>query len=296
MSKRDSPAEYIFFVGWRDRSKQHRSILERFSLLAWRGFAYALLMLFLRFMFSVALLSAAHEADARIPVCEYVLEAVHPHDGEAFTQGLLFQNGYLYESTGLLGRSTVRKVRLKDGAVLVSSKLPPTLFGEGLAAWGDQLISITWKAGKGFRWDAETLNFLSTFDYKGEGWGLASTPDSIVMSDGTATLRFYNPATMSLRGSVQVTADGEPVKNLNELEWADGQILANVWLTDRIARIDPASGEVTAWIDLSRLVSHRRPDNPDHVLNGIAYDPATGSLFATGKGWLEMYQIRITSC
>lgn len=251
-----------------------------------------------KLLFLAAALVAAPScpAAAEIPTCPFVLQAVHPHDGQAFTQGLLFRRGHLYESTGLLGRSTIRKVRPSDGKVLTKVSLPKQVFGEGLASWGDELLSITWRDGVGYRWSADTLALVGTFAIAGEGWGLTATPDAIVLSDGTDTLQLLEPDSMTVRRTIRVTADGLPLDKLNELEWADGSILANVWLTNRIARIDPESGKVTAWVDLSRLVENRRRVDPDHVMNGIAYDIATDSLFVTGKGWLEMYQIRVGDC
>ena len=227
------------------------------------------------------------------PTYGYSVENVFPHDRAAFTQGLIFRDGHLYESTGLHGQSTIRQVRLEDGAVLRSAALPPELFGEGLASWGGELVSITWRDGLGFRWDRDTFRRTGEFRYPGEGWGLSQDGRRLIMSDGTPVLRFLDPATFRELGRVTVTVNGQPLRNLNELEWVKGEIFANVWLTDYIARIDPETGEVKGWIDLSRLVASVDRRSEENVLNGIAYDEAGDRLFVTGKNWPSLYQIRI---
>ena len=215
----------------------------------------------------------------------------YPHDPGAFTQGLVWKDGHLYESTGLVGRSTLRQVRLEDGKVLRSVPIPPGQFGEGIALWGDEILSITWQNGVGHRWDRATFRRKGSFRYQGEGWGLASDGQSIVMSDGTATLRYFDPATMEEKGRLLVTAAGRPVTRLNELEYVKGELFANVWMTSLIARIDPATGNVTGWIDLAPLAAKWSRGDTDSVLNGIAYDSAGDRLFVTGKNWERLFEI-----
>lgn len=223
----------------------------------------------------------------------YRVVASHPHDPQAFTQGLFFADGQLYETTGLIGRSTVRRVNLEDGRVLQSVPMPRGVFGEGSTIWGDEIISITWQDGLAFRWDRASLRQTGSFRYAGEGWGLTHNGRELIMSDGTAQLRFLDPATFQERRRVTVTAAGQPVALLNELEWVNGELLANVWMTSRIARIDAGTGAVTGWIDLTPLVREAAGGDPDAVLNGIAYDAATRRLFVTGKLWPRIYQIEL---
>ncbi|HEV2745930.1 MAG TPA: glutaminyl-peptide cyclotransferase [Allosphingosinicella sp.] len=223
----------------------------------------------------------------------YRIVNTYPHDPGAFTQGLFYRDGHLYESTGLVGRSTIRKVRLEDGRVLRSVSIPPRLFGEGITDFGPEIVSITWQSGIGFRWDRDSFRRLGEFRYPGEGWGLTQDGSSIIMSDGTATLRFLDPATMRERRRLAVTAEGVPVERLNELEWVKGEIFANVWMSGRIARIDPTTGRVTGWIDLTDLAAEASGGDPDSVLNGIAYDAAGDRLFVTGKNWPKLYEIRL---
>lgn len=221
------------------------------------------------------------------------LVKTYPHDPAAFTQGLIFRDGALYESTGENGESQIREVRLEDGKVLRSVDLPYVYFGEGMTDWGDELISLTWRHERGFRWKRATFEQLGSFPYSGEGWGLTHDGQRLIMSDGTAELRFLDPKTLTETGRVAVTWQGKPVRLLNELEYVKGEVLANVWMTDRIARIDPASGAVLGWIDLTPIVRRLHLTDPDSVLNGIAYDARRDRLFVTGKNWPELYEIRL---
>jgi len=214
-----------------------------------------------------------------------------PHDAEAFTQGLLVRDGYLYESTGQKGQSSLRKVEIETGKVVQRLGVGNQYFAEGLAAWGPQLIQLTWETNIGFVYDRATFKQLRTFTYKGEGWGLADDGTRLVMSDGTPTLRFLNPDTLAETGSVRVLDGPMAVDRLNELEVVKGEIFANVWLTDRIAVIAPATGRVVAWLNLKGLM--QAPANTDAVLNGIAYDAARDRLFVTGKLWPRMFEIRV---
>lgn len=217
-----------------------------------------------------------------------------PHDRAAFTQGLAYVDGVLFESTGRYP-STIRRVRLDDGAVQQRIELAPDLFGEGLTEIGGRLFTLTWKNGKGFVWNAANLSPLGEFALPGEGWGLTDDGARLIVSDGTPVLRFLDPATKVETGRLQVTFRGRPLPRLNELEWIDGEIWANVWTQDAIVRIDPATGVVTGVVDLSGLLPDRTGMNPvDDVLNGIAWDPDGRRLFVTGKNWPTLFEIRLT--
>lgn len=214
-----------------------------------------------------------------------------PHDPDAFTQGLVFRDGFLYESTGRNGQSSLRKVDVETGRVAQRLGIGRQYFAEGLAAWGSQLVQLTWDTNIGWVYDRASFRQLRTFTYKGEGWGLADDGKRLVMSDGSAELRFLNPETFAETGRVRVTDGSTAVDKLNELEVVKGQIFANVWLTDRIAVIAPDSGRVIAWLDLKGLIPAQ--GDRDAVLNGIAYDAARDRLFVTGKLWPRMFEIRV---
>jgi glutamine cyclotransferase len=223
----------------------------------------------------------------------YRILHAYPHDPDAFTEGLFYLEGKMYESTGLNGRSQIREQRLEDGKVLRSINVDRRYFGEGIVAWGSEIRSLTWQGGIGFRWRRSDFAKVGEFHYPGEGWALTRNDRDIVMSDGTAQLRFLDPATMAERRRITVTDEGRPVERLNELEWVKGEIFANVWMTSRIARIDPKSGRVTGWIDLGQLVAEQAPPGEDSVLNGIAYDSAKDRLFVTGKNWPRLLEIKL---
>ncbi len=247
-------------------------------------------------MAGAAVLVPAGTALAASAIPSYTYEVVHayPHDPNAFTQGLFIKDGILFESTGLQGRSTVRKVRLETGEVLQKMDLPRQIFGEGITYWDKRIIGITWTTQAGYVLDLDTFAFQKEFAYKGEGWGLARNDKEIIMSDGTAELRFLDPLTLRETHRIKVTADGKAVDQLNELEWVKGEIFANIWQTDNIARIDPKTGKVIGWINLNGLLpmGDRIMGNPD-VLNGIAYDAAKDRLFVTGKLWPKLFEIRL---
>jgi glutaminyl-peptide cyclotransferase len=229
-------------------------------------------------------------------VQEYGYEVVHayPHDPAAFTEGLFYLNGYLYESTGLEGQSSIRKVRPETGEVVQKHDIPPQYFGEGIVNWKDRLIELTYKSQVGFVYDLAGMTPQRQFEYPGEGWAMTQDGRRIVMSDGTAELRFWDPETLRETGRITVTEYGQPLKNVNELEFIKGEIYANVWLTNRIVRIDPASGKVTGSIDLSGLLSAADlSDGQTDVLNGIAYDAKGDRLFVTGKRWPKLFEIRV---
>ncbi|MDB5461739.1 MAG: Glutamine cyclotransferase [Phenylobacterium sp.] len=243
---------------------------------------------------ALLLAMAGASAAAAVPIQGYEVKAVYPHDDQAYTEGLFYLHGLLFESTGIEGRSTIRKVRLKDGVVLQSQSIAPNLFGEGIVNWGDEIISLTWRNEVGFRWNLKTLARKATFHYRGEGWALTQNGKNLIMSDGSPTLRVLDPVTLREVRRIAVTADGQPVFNLNELEWVKGEILANIWQTNQIARIDPQTGAVKAWIDLTGLPETLRSRDADAVLNGIAYDGEHDRLFVTGKNWPHLYEIRLT--
>lgn len=225
----------------------------------------------------------------------YRVVASHPHDPEAFTQGLLFTDGKLYESTGGYGHSSLRIVDLASGRVLRERRLPENRFGEGLALSLGQLHQLTWKAGEGFTYDASSLAPTGGFRYDGEGWGLAANADSLAMSDGSAELRFLDPATLAEVRRLQVRDGTEPVTGLNELEFVEGDLYANVWPSDRIAIINPATGQVRGWLDLTGLLPLVFRTPRTDVLNGIAYDAVGKRLFVTGKNWPRLFQIEVTT-
>lgn len=237
---------------------------------------------------------AAAAPEAGVPVYAADVVARLPHDPAAFTEGLLFCNGALYESTGKEGASDVRRVNLTDGKVLARGRIAPELFGEGIGCWKNTLLSVTWKTGLGFRWTLPALKQTGKpFRYAGEGWGMTSDAAGIILSDGTATLRRIAPASFTERGRIAVTMNGRPLQKLNELEYRQGRILANIWMTGFIARIDPATGKVDGLIDLRPIVAEIGNADPDAVANGIAYDAQADRLFVTGKYWPTLYEIKI---
>ncbi len=225
------------------------------------------------------------------PVYTYTVVHVYPHDPTAFTEGLEFVDGVLYEGTGLRGHSSLRKVDLATGKVLQEQTLAEQYFGEGVTVVGDKIYQLTWQAHTGFVYDLQSFKQLSEFSYTTEGWGLTHDDQHLIMSDGTSTLYVRDPVTFAEIGRVEVhDADG-PVVRLNELEYAKGEIFANVWQTDYIVRIAPETGVVTGWIDLSGLLGPADRTQPVDVLNGIAYDAAAGHLFVTGKLWPKLFEI-----
>ncbi|WP_420470265.1 glutaminyl-peptide cyclotransferase [Brevundimonas sp. FT23042] len=229
-----------------------------------------------------------------VPVYGFEVVRTYPHDPHAFTQGLIWRDGILYESTGR-SPSTVRKVRLEDGQVLRRRVLDPEIFAEGLTALNGRLFSLTWTDGLGFIWDPDDLRLVGEFAYDGEGWGLTTDGSRLILSDGAPHLRFLDGASLTETGQVPVTLDGRPVGQLNELEWIDGEVWANIWQTDFIVRIDPTNGHVVGIVDLTGLLPDRTGLNPlDDVLNGIAWDPEGRRLFVTGKNWPSLFEIRLT--
>jgi glutamine cyclotransferase len=216
-----------------------------------------------------------------------------PHDPRAFTQGLLLSGGDWIESTGGYGTTSLRRVEKATGKVLVKRDLTERFFGEGVAEWNGKLYQLTWESQQGFIYDAETLERLGRFDYRGEGWGLTSDGDFLIMSNGSDRLRYLDPITFRVVREVTVRLGGKPVDLLNELEFIEGEIFANVWHSETILRINPVDGSVTGVIDLTGIDAKEKRRDPEHVLNGIAYDPVTRELFVTGKCWPKIYQIRL---
>ena len=242
----------------------------------------------------LVLLLATAGCRAAIPVYGYQIVRVYPHDSSAYTQGLFYKDGFLYESTGERGASSVRKVQLETGKVLQQHPVPAQYFGEGIVDWKDQLIQLTWQSETGFVYGLDDFKLRRTFHYPGEGWALTRDSTHLYMSDGSPVLRILDPDTLTAIGSIMVTADGVPVTNLNELEWVDGEIYANIWLTNRIARIDPATGHVIGWIDLTGLFDvSTLPVPTNDVLNGIAWDAQHDRLFVTGKHWPKLFEIKL---
>jgi glutaminyl-peptide cyclotransferase len=238
---------------------------------------------------------------AATPEYSYKIVNAYPHDRTAFTEGLFYFDGFLYESTGLdMGRSSVRKVRLETGEVVQKYQLPDAYFGEGIVKWHDRLYQLTYQSEVGFIYDFSTFRKQGEFRYKGQGWAFTTDGKQIYM-DGSrdvraeasdAEIRIWDPETLQESRVIQVSDEGRPVKNLNELEWVKGEIWANIWMTNRIARIDPANGHVVGWIDLSGLLARAESRGTD-VLNGIAYDEKGDRFFVTGKLWPKLFQIEL---
>jgi glutamine cyclotransferase len=246
------------------------------------------ILLALSFLFvCVAPFSAAQSADT------YQVIHTYPHDAHAFTQGLVYIDGHLYESTGLNGQSSLRMDDLETGKMLQLHDVPANCFAEGLTDWGSTLVQLTWQDHIIFVYDRFSFHLLRTLPYPGEGWGLTHDGSHLILSDGSATLRFLDPATFHQVRHISVSDHGKPVTQLNELEFIHGQIYANIWHSDRIARISPATGKVLGWIDLSGLLPVSEKSGAEAVLNGIAYDPARDRLFVTGKLWPKLYEIKI---
>ncbi|MGH9323803.1 MAG: glutaminyl-peptide cyclotransferase [Vicinamibacteria bacterium] len=227
------------------------------------------------------------------PVYTYKVTNSYPHDTSAFTQGLVYSDGVLYEGTGLQGRSSLRRVDLETGNVLQRTELLPMYFGEGIAVLGNRIYQLTWTTGVGFIYDKKTLGLLQEFHYGIEGWGMTHDGASLIVSDGSFNLYYWDPETLVETRRLTVTDGGKPVTHLNELEYVEGEIYANVWQEDRIARISPQTGKVLSWIDLTGLLPLAERHGREDVLNGIAYDPATERLFVTGKLWPKVFEIQI---
>lgn len=232
-------------------------------------------------------------ATSAVPVFTVSIINAYPHDRDAFTQGLVLENGVLYEGTGLHGLSTLRRVEVTTGEILQIRKLPDHLFGEGITIFGERIIQLTWQAGIGFVYDRATFELRGEFRYPTQGWGITDDGERLIMSDGTSTLRILNPGTFEEIGRIEVRDRDGPVTRLNELEYVKGEIYANVWQTDRIARIAPDTGDVVGWIDLTGILKPEDHTGPVDVLNGIAYDADNDRLFVTGKLWPWLFEIEL---
>ena len=231
---------------------------------------------------------------SKAPKQGYVVVNTYPHDSRAFTQGLEFFDGFLYEGTGLTGRSSVRRVELQTGKVVQEERLHPQYFGEGITISQGKLFQVTWKDRTGFVYDAKTLKFIRNFSYFGEGWGLAHDPSGLILSDGTSTLRFLELTRFQERRRLRVMDGGVAIERLNELEYVRGEIWANVSETSFIVRISPKDGRVLGWIDLAGLLSGPQAKlPPEAVLNGIAYDAQKSRIFVTGKLWPRIFEIQV---
>jgi glutamine cyclotransferase len=227
------------------------------------------------------------------PTYTYKIKNSWPHDRRAYTQGLIFLEGMLWESTGQYGASSLRKVELKTGKVVKQISVPGKYFAEGMTVFNNKVFQLTWQEQKGFIYDPVTFKKQGEFSYAGEGWGLTHDKEFLIMSDGSDELRFLDPSTLKTTRTVRVTDRGEAVDQLNELEYIDGEIYANIYQTDRIARIEPETGKILGWIDLTGLLAVKDRTGEEDVLNGIAYDEAGKRLFVTGKMWPKLYEIEI---
>lgn len=235
--------------------------------------------------------AAPADAGGEVTLYSYRIVNTYPHATDAWTQGLQYGDGALYEGTGMEGQSSLRRVDLETGAVEQRADLPPEVFGEGITVLGDRIYQITWKNQVAYLWDRASFEQLDTFSYDTEGWGLTHDGERLIMSDGTSTLTFRDPDTFEETGRVEVTLYGQPVAGLNELEYVNGEVFANVWTTDYFVRVDPASGAVRGVVDLSGLLATVPVTNTVDVLNGIAYDAAGDRLFVTGKYWPALFEI-----
>jgi glutamine cyclotransferase len=238
--------------------------------------------------------AAATTPDAACPATYgYVVVNAFPHDPQAFTQGLFFHEGTLIESTGLVNRSTLRRVELETGRVLQQVEVPRFHFAEGAALLGGRIYQLTWKTGKGFVYDAETFEKMGEFAYDGDGWGLTRDGESLILSDGTDALRFLDPETFRATRTIKVADRNRPLFRLNDLEYVAGEIFANVWRDSRVARISPRTGAVVGWVELNGLLRPGEVRHAEGVLNGIAYDADHDRLFVTGKFWPQLFEIRL---
>ncbi len=235
----------------------------------------------------------ATKKSASVPVYTYQIVHSYPHDRSAFTEGLEYHDGFLYESTGLNRRSSLRKVRLETGEVVQQIPLADKYFGEGIAILGDQIAQLTYQTEVGFIYSLKDFHLLRQFTYKGEGWALTHTATTVYMDDGTDEIRLWDPKTLAERRRIKVHDGARSINNVNELEYVEGELYANIWQTDRIARISPTTGAITGWIDMTGLLSPMYRNGTEDVLNGIAYDAVHKRLFVTGKLWPNLFEVKI---
>lgn len=241
---------------------------------------------------AVLLANAENASNPCVPIYGYKVISIYPHDTEAFTEGLIYDKGVLYESTGREGESTLRRVNISTGRVLSETSLPDSLFGEGIAIWKDLVIQLTWQSGTGFVYGKENLSMIKSFTYNTEGWGITTDGKHLIMGDGTDTLYLLDPVDFGVVGQIKVKYNGRPLRGLNELEYINGMIYANIYPTDRIAIISPEDGNVKGLVNLQGLLNGTARRNAD-VLNGIAYDPDGSRLFVTGKLWPSLFEIKL---
>lgn len=265
-----------------------------------RGRRWILLLIPLLILGAVLLIDSLNKGEVRnsipeafTPVMTYEVLNVFPHDPQAFTQGLVYHEGYLYESTGLYGESSLRQVDLETGEVLRKMDLPDEFFAEGLAIYDNKLFQLTWRESTGFIYTLEDFTPLNQFTYQTEGWGLAHDGERLIMSDGTNKLYFLDPGSLQVTETVDVTFQGEAIPRLNELEYVREEIYANIWQTNYIIRVDPETGDVLGFIDLRGILPENLRTPETDVLNGIAYDSEADRLFITGKRWQRLYEIRL---
>ena len=250
--------------------------------------------IFLTFLSALIVLQPACAQEAPTPTTDYKVVGKYPHDSKAFTQGLLFDRGVFYEGTGHYKQSRIRRVNIGTGRVLKEWKFPDQLFGEGLTLVGDHLFGLSWRAGVGVVLTRENLELLGYFRYEGQGWGLTDDGRNLYMSDGSDRIYVRDPRNFEVISTIDVKDQGKAIIRLNELEWINGEIWANIWKESRIARIDPKTGTVKSWLDLTEIVENtENADTIDNVLNGIAHDPRTGHVFVTGKYWPTLYALEI---
>jgi glutamine cyclotransferase len=275
-----------------------RSMKKRFSSLQIWLIVIILPVVAALSMALVLRLSQPREVHSSLPasmadLMTYEVVQAYPHDPAAFTQGLIYLDGFLYESTGLYGQSSLRKVDLETGEVLQQVDIPEKYFAEGLTEWDDTLVQLTWQEHTGFVYGLADFQRQREFDYGTEGWGLTHDDGQLIMSDGTPTIFFLDPETFEVQNTVNVTDQGQGIEAINELEWVQGEIFANIWQTDDIIRIDPTTGDVLGWVDLRGLLPEEERTQQTNVLNGIAYDAVADRLFVTGKLWPKLYEIKL---
>ena len=232
-------------------------------------------------------------ANAVVPKYSYQIVNIWPHDSNAFTQGLILMDGKLLESTGQEGRSSLRSVELETGKILKKVDVPEPYFAEGIAVLNGKVYQLTWQHHLGFIYDSQNFQRVGEFNYDGEGWGLTTDGNSLILSDGSNRIRFIDPSSFRVTKTITVLDGRAPVRELNELEFVQGEIYANIWHDDRIATIDSQSGRVTSWIDLTGLIPRNELPDPEAVLNGIAYDQANNKLYVTGKLWPRLFEIKV---
>lgn len=237
--------------------------------------------------------SASVLVNSKIPTYTYEVKNSWPHDPTAFTQGLIYNEGMLWESTGLYGSSSLRKVELQTGKVLQKLDVPKEYFAEGMTLFRGKIFQLTWQSNKGFIYDPLSFQKLGEFAYQGEGWGLTHDSESLILSDGTNRLRFLDPQTFKVKKTISIFCEGRPLTELNELEYIKGEIYANIWHTEQIVRLDPGNGKILGFIDLTGLLMPKERNGEENVLNGIAYDSLHDRLFVTGKRWPKIFEIKL---